>query len=69
VRRVRKTLVETKIPAILVGFYERAQAIKAAREEEQRRRLWEEEERQRKQRRERRVAHTRLIADLERVNP
>jgi hypothetical protein len=63
----RKQLVETKIPAILVGFYERAQAIQAERaEEERRRRQWEEEERQRKDRQERRAAHARLIADLER---
>jgi len=63
----RKQLVETKIPAILVGFYERAQAIKAERaEEERRRRQWEEAERQRKDRQERRAAQARLVADLER---
>jgi hypothetical protein len=60
-------LVETKIAAILVGFYERAQDIKADRaEEERRRRQWEEEERQRHDRQERRETHAKLIADLER---
>jgi len=63
----RKKLVETKIPAILVAFYERAQAIKAEHaEDERRRQQWEEEERQRQDRQERRAAQAKLIADLER---
>jgi hypothetical protein len=60
-------LVEHKILKILAAFYERAQEIKAKRaEDERRQREWAEQERLRKENEDRRDAHAKLRAELER---
>jgi hypothetical protein len=60
-------LVEQRIPKILAAFYERAQVIKAKRAEDERReREWVEEERLRREKEDRRAAHAKLRAELER---
>jgi hypothetical protein len=60
-------LVEEKLPKILAAFFERAQEIKEARAEcERRQRERAEEERLRKEQEDRRDAHDKLRAELER---
>jgi hypothetical protein len=63
----RSRLVEAQIPKIMASFHELALELKAKRAEaERQQRLREEEERLRRERQERREAHAKLIADLER---
>jgi hypothetical protein len=63
----RGRLVEAQIPKILFSFLELALRLKAERlEAERKQRLREEEERRQQDRQERREAHAKLIADLER---
>jgi hypothetical protein len=63
----RGRLVETQIPKILLSFQELAVRLKAERLEcERKQRLREEEERRKQDLEERREAHAKLIAELER---